>query len=460
MATPRDNSYSVASGGGVYAGIAPDPRLAVFALIESAPDESWVRLNDGENTLSDVAPPLDLRTRYGGNPAPFEPIQGCWPSIGWDSNRHQLVLWGGGHANTSANEVYTWRCEDRNWQLAFLPSEMVGTGGAEYRSVDQTTPVSSHTYGNNNFLPLIDRFITLGGAAYNSGQLFKVYDEATGAALRFAGAYTLDMTLAGTGKVGGITGSNNKRGAYVGVNIEGANAWELRDWYSGGQSAGIVGAARTDNGTAYLQHNGHDALLVTAGNRNVWLVEFPTNDWHDDIAYRVGGQGDWTGQGQGQMAYSPDHQVLMSTSNGVSSTMVEFLDLKRTWSDWNGWRRATLAAGAARDEFVTLNIGWCGVVYNPIKGCFTIWNMGSQVWEIYPPAGNPTPDAGWTVVKPTMDTSGTQPRSNYILSGVNVETGIIGKFRWASDLGVAITTFGNQSGEVWAYKPTGWVRPI
>lgn len=449
-----------APGRGRSRGSAP-PLSAVLSLLAAAPSDSWVRLNADKNTLSSVFPPNDLRALYGGSPAPAEPIQACWPSIGWDSNRHQLVLWGGGHANTSANEVYTWRCEDRNWQLAFLPSEMVGTGGAEYRSVDQTTPVSSHTYGNNNFLPLIDRFITLGGAAYNSGQLFKIYDETTNAALRYAGAYTLDLALAGTGKVGGITGSNNKRGAYVGVNIEGANAWELRDWYSGGQSAGIVGAARTDNGTAYLQHNGHDALLVTAGNRNVWLVEFPSNDWHDDIAYRVGGQGAWSGQGQGQMAYSPAHQVLMSTTDGANAAMVEFLDLKRTWSEWNGWRSITLAAGAARDEFVALNIRWCGVVFNPIKGCFTIWNMGSQVWEIYPPAtvGGVTPDVGWTVVKPTMDTSGTQPRSNYITSGVNGETGIIGKFRWAPDLNAAVTTFGNQAGEVWAYKPAGWTYP-
>ena len=458
MATPRADVYTAPSGAVLAGGFFRPAWHDVLDLIAAAPGDSWVRLNAGKNTMASVAPPNNLRALYGGSPAPMEPIQGCWPCIAWDSNRHQLVIWGGGHANTSANEVYTWRCEDRNWQLGFLPSEMVGVGGAAYRSVDFVTPVSSHVYGNNNFLPQLDRFITLGGASYNEGQLFKVYDPDTGAYLRYAGAYTLDLSQAGTGKVAGSTGSNNKRGAYAGVSIDGANAWTLRDWYSVGGSG--PNAARMDNGTAYLQHNGHDALLVTAGNRNVWLIEFPTHDWHDDLITQIGVQGADDGEGQGAIAYSPDAQVLLKMSNGPAEPMVQFFDLKRAWGLGNGWRSITLAAGAARDEFVALNIRWAGVVYNPTKGCFTIWNMGSQVWEIRPPAGNPTPDAGWTVTKPVMDTSGTQPRSSYITSGVNTETGIIGKFRWASDLGVAITTFGNQSGEVWAYKPTGWVRPI
>lgn len=460
MVTPRGESYTAPSGAVVAGGRILPPHHRVLAAIAAAPAESWVRLNAGMNALSSVAPPLDLRTRYGGSPAPFEPIQGCWPSIGWDSNDHQLVLWGGGHANTSANEVYVWRCEDRQWHLAFLPSANVqATATPTYRSVDfGATPVSSHTYGNNNFLPKINRFFTGMGAAHGDGGLVRLYDESN-TFLRFAGAYTLDLSQARQNKLGGTTGSNVKVGDYVGVDLPGAQAWKLRDWYRAGSSADIVSASRTDNGTAYLEHNGNDAVLITGGNRNVWLVEFPDDTGLNDVATRVGSQGASAVLGQGQLAYSPDHQVLLGTTNGANANMVEFLDLKRSWGVGNGWRQITLASGAARDEFVALNIRWCGLVYNPIKGCFTIWNMGSQVWEIYPPAGNPTPDTGWEVIKPTMDTSGTQPRSSYILSGVNQETGTIGKFRWASDLNAAVATFGNQTGEVWAYKPAGWSQP-
>jgi hypothetical protein len=457
MVTARADVYRIASGQDLYAGRAGPAIYAVVQLLKAAPSESWVRLNADTNTMQSVYPPDDLRTRYGSGPAPAEPIQGAWPSFGWDSNDHQLVLWGGGHANTSANEVYVWRCEDRSWHLAYLPSAAINVDGyPTFRSVDfGATPVSSHTYGNNNFLPILNRFFTALGAAHGTGGLMGLFNESN-VFQRSAGAYTLNMSQARQNKVAGLTGSNNKSGAYAGVDIEGAEAWYLRDWYSAGS---IPNGSRLDNGTAYLTHNGHDALLMTTGNRTVWRIEFVDQNWANDIITQVGAQGDAVVLGQGQVAYDPAAQVLVAVTNGANARMVEFLDMKRTLGAGNGWRGVTLAPGAARDEFVALNIRWCGLVHNPIKGCFTIWNMGAQVWEVYPPAGSPTPDDGWVVVKPTM-AGATAPRSNYITTGPNQETGIIGKFRWAPDLNAAVTTFGNQAGEVWAYKSSGWTNPL
>lgn len=462
MPTPRVDSYGVARVGALYAGRAAPPHAAVLAMLAAAPEESWVQLNAGKNTFDSVEPNVDLRAWYGGTPADSEMVQGAWPSFGWDSTEHQLVMWGGGHANTSANEVYVWRCEDQNWHLAFHASEMVYTGVAStYRSIDDITPVSSHTYGNNNYLPLLNRFVTLGGAAYNTGGSLRVWSGDTN--LRPAGCYTLDMAQARQGKVAGATGSNNKRGVYSGVSLDGANAWNLRDWFSKPTGerphvGGIDFSSHVDAGTAYLTRNGHDALLYTAQNKYLWQVEFVDSDWNNDVHSYIGPQGASAGQGQGQIAYDPVTDVVVHLRDGPASVMFEFMDLKRTWGAGNGWRAATLAASAAATEFQALSIRKAGLIYNQVKGCFTVWNMGRQVWDIYPPAGNPTPDGGWQIVKPVMD-AGSAPRDSYITSGSLTETGVLGKFRWASDLRASVTTFGNRAGEVWAYKPTGWTDP-
>jgi hypothetical protein len=41
----------------------------------------------------------------------FKPgsILKAWSSFAWDSNRGDVILWGGGHANYGGNAVYRWR---------------------------------------------------------------------------------------------------------------------------------------------------------------------------------------------------------------------------------------------------------------------------------------------------------------------------------------------------------------
>ena len=42
----------------------------------------------------------------------------------WDSNRGDIVLYGGGHANYSGNDVYRWRSSTLLWERAAYPSEI------------------------------------------------------------------------------------------------------------------------------------------------------------------------------------------------------------------------------------------------------------------------------------------------------------------------------------------------
>lgn len=463
--------------GGVIAGgalSAPDPYDAMVDFIASQPAESWTKLNAGKNRVDSVFPPLDLRALYGNVPAPWDRILGAWPSIGWDPINHRLVIDGGGHANSSCNGVLEWRLDDLSWHLAFHDSEMVNLSGARYRSVDfQSTPLSRHTYGNNNYLPILDRYVAMGGATYNDGNGLFVYDTNIAGdqtALRRAACYTLDMSQARQGKVAGQTGSNNKRGAYAGVTLQGANAWNLRDWWNKPANArptfngGFDYIGRIDCGTAYLEYNGHDALLYTSTPgtaKSVLLVEFVDDNGLNDLHYFVGGF-DGDGEGQGQVAHADSsHQVFLKSRNGGSATTCfRFVDLKRAWGSSNNWRTPTLT-GSDLAEFLALPLTECGLTWNPIKGCFNVHFFSPQVWEIYPPAGNPTPDSNWAVVKPTMAPAGPTgyPRSSKNTGPTTGESGVNGKCKWARDLNGVIKVEGALEGDVWFYKPAGWTDP-
>ena len=487
MPQARDDYYSIPSGGSLWAGIAdPYPELnAVLNLIAAAPDESWVQLNAGRNTLQDVFAPAGLTSQLG--PSGQERIQGAWPSVAWSDDRASLIIWGGGHANSPTGQVFEWRASTRDWTLAYHQADLVQVSSVpRYRSADYNdTPVSSHTYGNNVWLPVLGRFLTFGGAAYGDGGTLRVYDTGTPgnqSPLRSAGAYTLDLADAGQGKVAGATGSNVKGTGYAGVDLDGADAWVLRDWF--GQGASHPSRPRV-SGSDHDQHincgavatieGGKDVVYYTAGSgtpRHLWRVEINA-DPLDDVQTHIAAQGaDNSAQGQGPIALDPVRRLVVKLNNsgqGVSGAL-HFVDLKRTWGGTNGWRAATLTGDDAADfAGMSPNLMNAGVAYNAVKGCFTVYNMGRQVWEVYPPNSaayadnsnsNLTDDTGWSLVKPTMDTSGTAPRSTYV-SGDAVldETGLLGKWRWAGVLRCGIVTFGNRAGEVWAYKPTGWTDP-
>ena len=354
-----------------------------------------------------------------------------------------------------------------------------------YRSADyNVTPVSSHVYGNNVYLTVLDRFMTFGGAAYGDGGTLRVYDASIPgdqSPLRSAGAYTLDMSQAGTGKVAGLTGSNVKGTGYTDTNLDGANAWLLRDWFgqatthpSRPRAGGVDFDQHINCGAVATVEGGVDVVYYTAGSgtaRHLWRVEVRA-DPLDDVQTYVAAQGvDDSAQGQGPIALDPVRRVVVKLNNsgGGASGTLQFVDLKRTWGATNGWRAATLT-GSDVSEFTASGGGLlnAGIAYNPIKGCFTVYNMGRQVWDIYPPDSaayvdnsnaNLTTDSDWALVKPTMDTVGSAPRSTYATGAVLGETGLLGKWKWVDDLRCGLVTFGNQAGEVWAYKPTGWTDP-
>ena len=175
------SAYTISDGNGgmdtanVSITVMPASGDALRDRIAEAPEGSWLKVN--ANRFEEVWTPVPQRARVNdvafGSP---RKIITAWASMTWDSNRSQLIIWGGGHANYAGNEVLPVRCRG-----SALASRVVAKRRAcslrrpalLRRGRRRNAPISSHTYDNQEFLPQIDRFITFGGASYNSGRAFR-----------------------------------------------------------------------------------------------------------------------------------------------------------------------------------------------------------------------------------------------------------------------------------------------
>ncbi len=149
----------------------PSSGDALRSRIAAAPEGSWIKVN--LNRYEDVWTPLQQRARVNGVPlGDPRKIITAWSSMTWDPNRRHLIIWGGGHANYAGNDVYRFDAGDLRWHRASLPSAVDAPfDDRRFFAMDGAlnAPISSHTYDNQEFLALADRFITFGGAIYNTG---------------------------------------------------------------------------------------------------------------------------------------------------------------------------------------------------------------------------------------------------------------------------------------------------
>lgn len=459
MATPVGDSYGVASGGVIAAGRTRHPN-AVLDLIAAAPANSWIKLNT--NTFQSAWSPSDLRATYPYSGTVDSPslILGAWGSMGWDSRHSRAIVFGGGHANIGINEVYHWSAYTRQWENSFLATRLYQVDSyPSYRSVDgNASPVSSHTYSNNNYLPVLDRFYTGGGAAYGNGGPLSVWSGDT--FLRHAGGFTLDMSLAGQGYVGGVTGSNIKYGSYASIDIPGANAWKLRDWGLNNPATLTTGwngnaLDRIEGGTVVVKENNHD-VMYWLGNSRLWRTEFVDDNSDNDIVTQISGYENGFAS-NGAMAIDPVKRVILKPNGRYPQLrLFHMLDLDAA-STASGFQSITSMTGDSQTGFIG-DFGLTtssGIAYDENKGCFVLWMKGRQPWLIYSPSGSPTPTTGWEVIQPTMDTGTTCPPEDI---GTN-NSGVIGKFRYAPDLKCCVCIENTTEGNVWALKLSGWQDP-
>ena len=423
----------------------PNPVLAILAGI---PEGSWVQVN--HNRLQDVWTPKDHRLSYTHLGDNLAGIIGAWSSFAWDSTRGDLLLYGGGHANYGGNDVYRWRSASLLWQRAALPSQISPVPGILYgMPVDGAdhAPASMHTYDNTLFLPLMDRFITFGGAAFGSGAGY--LKQTAPNTFISTGPYLFDPTKADPNKVGGTTGS--------GVNplTRGGQMWQNRDTYVTGQGD-LKPTSFVAGMTASAVENGRDVVYV-AGRANfsttahLYRYTIPSlSDPTQDTWERVGLS--WTTvAAEGTGAYDPTARVFVRTGQQGIGPFV-YWDLTQA-GPWN--RDAVIhptdLSGRPLPSDIR-GIEGIGMDFDPVRVQFLLWRGGAEVWALRRPSGAVTAH-GWTVHR---EAAATLPGPGSV---ERTGGGVLGKWHYAPDLDAFVALQHPVDGEVWLYKPHGWRAP-
>ncbi|MBU2710702.1 family 16 glycoside hydrolase [Zooshikella harenae] len=419
----------------------PPDLSALLAEISVMPEGSWLQVS--LNRFDEVWVPADLRPLFGlSNPQP-DRIIAAWSSFAWDSRRGDLVLYGGGHANYSGNEVYRWRGTTQKWERASLPSEIIQDDFGNWRAIDDVdaAPSSAHTYDNTLYLPFHDRVLTFGGAAYNNGGMF--IRQVDGATTRPTGPYLWDPKKADKDKVGGTTGSHVQRtGPHP--EIVGGNMWQNRDIHTHLMGLAPLPKSHVEGTTALRSGEGKDVVLVNArpGGTHEYLYQYSINDINDpakDSWELVGTY--WNGvNNQGAGLFDPVLNLYVRSGRKV----IGFWNLSTPGSENKDQLFYPQSTG---DEFkVTRDMG---MDYDANRHQYLLWSGFNEVWAIIPPTTVST--EGWRAIKQPL-WIGDAPH-------LGPGTGILGRWKYIKQLDVFIGLQDINGGQVWVYKPIGWESP-
>ncbi len=413
-------------------------------LIE-VPENQWVKLNI--NKFEDVWTPPNLLPGTLGKP---KSIIGAWGSMAWDSNRGDLIFFGGGHANYDGNDVYRWRASTLEWERASLPSQVKRIDGSpiagHFTAIDgvYNAPISAHTYDNNEFLPIADRFLTFGGASFNSGASFRHVDGTR------TGPYFWDPSKANSNKVGGTTGSQ------VDTSIIGGNMWQNRDNLYGLANSPQQGgklAILTNGATAYTQQNGKDVLFIQSRND---LYKYTVHDINDPLSdtYELVGVAWQTFGEKGVGAYSPFQNIFIRSSGNTKNFNYWQLDLSGPGNKNTNFVPTVLG----EVDFDFEKLGEYGMDFDPVRNRFLLWGGDSDVWALTPPEDLTNSNEDWTLELLTDVSEGENGLPS--LADIGTFTGVLGKWKYSEELDVFLGVVDPVKGDVWAYKPDNWQASI
>ena len=424
----------------------------LLQLMKAVPEGGWVKVNT--NLFSDVWTPDDLRPLDGAsNPAPYKIIE-TWSGFAWDSNRGDLIIYGGGHHAYSGNDVYRWHSSSLQWERAALPSQITQLPNTfAWTAIDgvNAAPTAAHTYDNNIFLPIADRFLTWGGALYDTGGPYVRLSESDPTQLRRTGPYLFDPAKADGNKVGGTTGSHVQRVAPH-PEIVGGNMWQNRDIYKN-----LAGSTFPDghvNGcTGYAQENGHDVVYVGARiqtSLNLYRYElvdlaFPVLDRFAEVGIFWGGTAEPT-----TCDYEAQKKLFVRTGNNIIPFV--FWDLAAPGLSNKDQRVDVTGSLVTFQNWMSTNnvtLSNCAMDFDPVRQQHLIWCGTGVVWALTTPAANVT--YGWSMAQQRVPTTVTPPG--------DIRTGILGKWKYILYFDVFMGLMGPNNGDIWVYKPIGWQGP-
>ena len=425
----------------------------MISILEAMQGNTWQALN--HNSFLDAALPEAMRASTGNPPSTGNPgsVIYAWSSFAWDSQRSELLIFGGGHANYPGNEIYKWSAASQNWGLASLPSRVVAipafNAEANFAPVDgaMNAPTSAHTYDNNNYLPVADRMLVMGGAAFNSGGSFTLQVDANTS--RFTGPYLFDPNRADPSKVGGTDGS--------GVNPAtlGGRMWQNRDLVA----QGVSGLQFIEGTSAVAKENGKDAVYFSARSNGAIFTDLyrlrinevatPASDTLEKVGVYF------------NPAVNPSEAPIALGSAGYDPTSKLYVAVGGGNQPFVAWDMDTAPQDNAAFGIAPTVVGgsfvWApsmGVEFDPVRGVWLVWGGGGTVWALAAPAAG-TIAGQWTLTK--IADGGTFAQGAAPLPVQT--TGVRGKWHYAVDLDAFIALEDSDQGNVWVYKPTGWVNP-
>lgn len=411
------------------------------SLLADTPAGGWVKVSTGLYSGAWPTGNEAVPTPTGGPGA----VVYSWSGMAWDSNRGEIVLWGGGHANYSGNEIYLWHADTGLWSRGSLPSARIGN-----YIVDAAAPQSAHTYDGNTFLPVNDLFVTFGGPTYNSGEGFVNF--VNGVEVK-AGPWMWDPTKANPTLVGGTSGSGYNPAT------AGGNMWINRQ----GQWTGTEGPYSPHNTAAYRNENGHDVVYLTMDS---WNSQFPALMKYTVGDVRNGGLDQWekigvtsnSNIGQGAGTLDSNHNLFVRTAkNGALSDLAvwNLANANPSWPEANPDIPINLFL--ADGTPFAMNT-WYGVDYDSANDLLVFWDGANQgkVWStraLYDSNGQLLHN--W-VVTPLLSTTTAQPAGNF-------STGVLGKWKYVQELGAFIAMDelnASNDAAIWLYKPMDITTPV
>lgn len=421
-------------------------------LIQSATPGTWIHAN--QNTFQSVWTPAEHQV--GTN---LKGIIEAWSGFAWDSNRGDLIIYGGGHGNYQGNDVYIWHGSDLQWERASLPTKLQDPTyipPENYYFTQLTvdngaTPQAAHTYGNNVFLPTLDRFLTFGGYTYSSTGMQYLRKDANGNFVT-TGPYLFDPSKANGNLVGGADGTG------VDPTVAGGNMWQNRD------VAGTITACCFGQGMAAVtQENGKDVVYVTnrpphAGGQA--LFKYTINDINDpsqDTWEMVGAQHPTTIAVVGSGDIDTENNLFVRTGVHDYPTHGSFdffyWDLNHPGA--TNYTRSFNVADTTNGLFNFNAIKDMGMSYDPVGKRFLLWDGKENVFTLTHSGSDF--DTGWTLGTdnaPGPINPAAAPQNGVIAP----DNGVLGKWKYAPELGVYVALSGVITGDVWIYKPSNYVE--
>jgi len=443
--------------------IAPTGKQALLSIIQAAPLGSWFKVNS--NVYQSVWGSTDYEPDFGaGVSSPDAQIR-PWSSFAWDDSACRLILWGGGHANSSSNSMWIWEGKDQLWKRAFYPAKLTAAGND---TIDGglSSPVSSHTYRNQVYLSVMNKFASFGGACQPSGAGWVLRDSG-GTVLRSIICYIADLSKAGLGMVGGASGSNQKRNSTALVSVAGAQAWSARDWIGVGQSTSITNYLLTRiNGYAQATvESGKDVVYLSCGPggaTSLYLVRIEFNsDASTDVLTIVGAPGS---NGANSMGGAIDTTRKISIAAGTSTNPFFVWNLNTPGlSNYSiSVPTSAISGTGASDVISAITSGSAlGFLYDEKRNCFIIWLWGGMLYTLTPPSNlSNLGTSGWICTRISDNSASPRPlyTGEFVPSGAQ-ETGIHGKWQRSATLDVYIGLQNSYDGNVWMYKPSDWTLP-